>query len=116
MEMTISAARLVADLEALGLPFKQPHHLVDRPHLRTLNNLSRFVKDAHRHPLIVNVESDVQHRNLPRSGDVKPDSVIFTSRSDRGFLHSFTPEQNSGPETRRFAWSSSRPFAHVASR
>src|SRR5690242_11154994 len=96
--MAITATGLIADLEPIMQPFEDSHHLVDRPHLAAVNDLSRLVEYTNRDAFGVNVESDVEHRNLLESANVKSPNHNSRYQPDRGFLHRFTSKRASACE------------------
>jgi hypothetical protein len=63
--VAITAACLIADLEAIGQSLQHLEHLVDASDLRALDNLPILVEDANRNARAVNVETDVEHGSLP---------------------------------------------------
>src|SRR5688572_2210472 len=71
VKVTISAARLVANLESVRQTLQRAYQLLDRPNLRTKDDLSCLVEYADRDALAVDVESDVKHRCLRSQSDGK---------------------------------------------
>jgi hypothetical protein len=82
----------LADLEAIGQPFEDSHHLLDGPHLGAADNLPCLAEHTDGDPLAVDIKPDVKHQYLLKSG-VRENFDHRVSRypTDRGFLHSFTP-------------------------
>jgi hypothetical protein len=62
-----AAARLLADLEAVGQGLKNPHHLVDRTDLGAAGDLPSLAEDADRDTLVVDIEPDLEHGCLLKS-------------------------------------------------
>jgi hypothetical protein len=54
----VAAARLVADLEAVGQRLEDPHHLVDGADLGAANDLPGLAEDADSDALVVDIEPD----------------------------------------------------------
>lgn len=75
VEVAVSAAGFVANLEAIRQPFVDPHHLVDRFHLRAVHDLASADEHADRDTFAVNVESDVKPRRLPGVRVTKPETL-----------------------------------------
>src|SRR5262249_759244 len=65
--VAVAAAGLVADLEAVGQGLEDPHHLVDGADLGATDDLSGLAEDADRDALVVEIETDVEHRCLLKS-------------------------------------------------
>src|SRR5262249_33695605 len=65
--VAVAAARLVADLEAVGQGLEDAQHLLDAAHLATAHQLPSLVEDADRYTSSVNVESYVIHGCLLKS-------------------------------------------------
>jgi hypothetical protein len=68
--VAIAAAGLVADLEAVGLRLKDPHHLADGADLGAADDRPCLAEDAERDALVVDIETVVEHACLLRSMDL----------------------------------------------
>src|SRR5262245_55332078 len=71
VKVAVSAARFITDFKSIGQPLQERHHLIDRSHLRAVGNLPRLVQNAKRDAFAVDIESDVEHRRLPKPEFVK---------------------------------------------
>src|SRR5262245_12169209 len=69
--VAVTAAGLVAGLEAIRQAFEDPHHLLDRPHLGAANDLPCLAEHADGDPLAVDIEPYVKHQYLLKSGCVR---------------------------------------------
>jgi hypothetical protein len=68
--VAVAATGLVTDLEAVGQGLEDPHHLVDGADLGAADDLPGLAEDADRDALVVDIETDVEHRCLLKSMDL----------------------------------------------
>jgi hypothetical protein len=81
-------------LEAIGEVAENPEHLLDAAGSRATDNLPCLVEGTNGNVLRVYVQTDVKHMaplENRRTSGLKP--LLSRYPIDRGFLHSFTPQQ-----------------------
>src|SRR5262249_55911727 len=124
VEMTVAAAGLEADLEAVGQSGEGAHQVLDAAHLRAKDDLALLVEGTDGDPLGVSVETNVKHETPPKAEErdnqrpwfhvTRPTeaSFIVSPRSDfgrcgRSRLAGSRCAQRSGGPTRARPWSGS---------
>src|SRR5262249_3049403 len=75
--VAVAAASLVADLEAVGQALEEAQHLLDAAHLGAVGDLPCLAEYADRNALAVDIEPDVEHKCLPKSGYVRTCATWF---------------------------------------
>src|SRR5262249_33537906 len=87
----VAAARLVADLEAVGPAGQDAQQILEAAHLGAMDHLALLVEGADRDALGVDIETDVKHKAPPEVEKRQSQYLLPRYPTDRGFLHSFTP-------------------------
>jgi hypothetical protein len=89
--VAVAAAGLVADLEAIRQPFEESHHLVDGAYLGATDELPCLAEHAHGDPLAMDIEPNVQHKYLLKSGCVRNPTTAFhvTRLTEASFIVSY---------------------------
>jgi hypothetical protein len=99
--VAIAAARLVADLEAVGQSLEDPHHLIDGTDLVAAGDLPGLAEDADSDALVVDIETDVKQECLLKSMYLGTAATVFhvTRLIEASFIVSTPKRLGAKPQT-----------------